>query len=179
MRFEAEGRVPGATVDEVYPLLRDKLVDLVPFLDNVAAIQELERKPGAAGPHLLNRWRADPGQVPSLVRGFLKPEMLEWLDHADWNDAERHVDWRIESAVFAGLYTCRGRNRVVAAGGDVRIVIGGELIVDAGKIPGLPRRLAGTVVPTLEAYLVDRMKPNMASLGTGVARYRDRMGASR
>lgn len=178
MRFEAEGRVPGASVEDVYVIIRDRLVDLVPYLDNVASIAEIERKPQGGGQHVLNRWRADPGQVPSLVRGFLKPEMLEWLDHADWNDAEHHVDWRIESAVFAGLYTCKGRNRVVAAGSDVRIIISGELVVDAGRIPGLPRLLAGKVVPTLESYLVDRMKPNMASLGTGVSRYRASTGST-
>lgn len=171
MRFEAEGRVQGSSVEVVYEILRDKLTSLVPFLDNVAAIDELERSPKPGGQHVLNRWRADPGQVPSLVRNFLKPEMLEWLDHADWDDAGTYVDWRIESAVFKGLYSCEGRNRVVAAGDDVRIIIGGELKVDPGKIPGLPRLLAGKVVPTLEAYLIDRMKPNMASLGTGVTRF--------
>ncbi len=171
MRFEAEGRVTGSTVDEVYVIIRDQLVSLVPFLDNVAAISELERAPNAGGQHVLNRWRADAGQVPSLIRGFLKPEMLEWLDHADWNDEGKYVDWRIESAVMKGLYSCTGRNRVVADGSDVRIVIGGELKVDPGRIPGLPRILAGRIVPALESYLVDRMKPNMASLGTGVTRF--------
>ncbi len=171
MRFEAEGRVRGSSLDEVYEILRDKLTSLVPYLDNVAAIEELERSDAAAGQHVLNRWRADPGQVPSVVRGFLKPEMLEWLDHADWNDAGKYVDWRIESAVFKGLYSCSGRNKVVVDGADVRIVISGELKVDPGKIPGLPRLLAGKIVPALESYLVDRMKPNMASLGTGVSRF--------
>lgn len=171
MRFEAEGRVEGSTVDEVYVIIRDRLPELVPFLDNVSAITELERNERPGGQHVLNRWRADAGQVPSLIRGFLKPEMLEWLDHADWNDDGKHVDWRIESAVLKGLYSCSGRNRVVAAGDGVRIVISGELKVDPSRIPGLPRLLAGKIVPTLEGYLVDRMKPNMASLGTGVSRF--------
>lgn len=171
MRFEAEGRVENSNLDEVYVILRDKLTSLVPYLDNVAAIEELERSEKAGGQHVLNRWRADPGQVPSLARNFLKPEMLEWLDHADWDDAGKHVDWRIESAVFKGLYTCSGRNRVVESGGVVKIIISGELKVDSGKIPGLPRLLAGKIVPVIEGYLVDRMKPNMASLGTGVSRF--------
>jgi hypothetical protein len=171
MRFEAEGPVRGAAPAQVYAILRDELPKLVPYLDNVAAIDELKRTPGAAGPQVLNRWRADPGQVPSVVRGLLKPEMLQWLDHAAWDDAGQHVDWRIEPAVFAGLYRCSGRNRVVEAPGGARIVISGELIVDAGAIPGVPRLLAGRVVPALESYLVERMRPNMASLGVGVERF--------
>lgn len=172
MDFQAEGRVTQATAQEVYTIVRDRLPELVPFLDNVSAIQELERKATPGGAHVLNRWRADAGQVPSLVRGFLKPEMLEWLDHADWNDAGLYVDWRIEPAVLAGLYRCHGRNRIVADGADVRIVISGTLTVDGANIPGVPRLLAGKVIPVMESYLVERMRPNMASLGTGVTRFR-------
>lgn len=171
MQFQAEGRVKGADLSTVYEIIRDRLPELVPYMDNVSAISTVERGDGPNGPHLLNRWRADAGQVPGAARKFIKPEMLEWNDHADWNDAEHHVDWRIESAVFTGMYTCQGRNRVVADGDDVRIVISGEMKVDAKRIPGVPSFLAKKVVPTIENYLIDRMKPNMASLGTGVQRF--------
>ena len=171
MRFSAEGRVTGAGVDKVYEIVRDKLPDLVPFLDNVSMIKELEREERPTGPRILNRWRADAGQAPAIARKFLKPEMLEWLDHADWVDAETLVHWRIESAVFKGMYTCSGTNSVVADPAGARIVISGELHVDPKSIPGLPRLLARKILPTIEHYLIERMKPNMASLGTGVQRW--------
>ena len=171
MRFEAEGHVSNASQQLVYEIIRDKLVELVPYMDNVAAIEELKRSDSEGGQHVLNRWRADAGQVPAVARKFIKPEMLEWLDHADWNDGEFWVDWRIESAVFVGMYTCSGRNRVVAAGDNVVIAIHGELTVDPKRIPGVPSFLVKKVLPTIESYLISRMKPNMASLGTGVARF--------
>ncbi len=171
MRFEAEGRVEGADVETVYEIIRDRLPDLVPFMDNVAEIVELERNGRDDGVNVLNRWRANPGQVPAVARKFIKPNMLEWLDHADWSDQNHWVDWRIESAVFADMYRCNGRNAVVADGNDARIVIQGELTVDPKRLPGVPSFMARRMLPTVEAYLVSRMKPNMAALGTGVSRF--------
>ncbi len=171
MQFSAEGRVRNASLDVVYPLIRDRMIELVPFLDNVSSIDELERTPRDTGPKILNRWRADAGEVPALARKFVKPEMLEWLDHADWVDAETLVHWRIEAAAFNGLYTCGGTNRIIAQGDDVVIAISGEMKVDPSRIPGLPRLLARKIVPVVESYLVERMKPNMASLGIGVQRF--------
>lgn len=171
MKFEAEGRVPNADLQQVYEIIRDRLPLLVPYMDNVSRIEELERGPGDAGPKVLNRWRADAGQVPGIARKFISPEMLEWLDRARWDDTGHHVDWEIEPSVFQGMYRCGGRNRIVQDGADVKIVISGDINVDPKKIPGLPSLLARKVLPVIEGYLIDRMKPNMASLGTGVARF--------
>ena len=171
MRFEAEGHVSNASQKLVYEIIRDQLVELVPYMDNVSSIQELKREPRGDGQHVLNCWQADAGQVPAVARKFVKPEMLKWLDYADWNDGECWVDWRIESEGLKGMYTCKGRNRVVAVGDDVAIRIQGELAVDPKRIPGVPSFLVKKVLPAIESYLISRMKPNMASLGTGVARF--------
>ena len=171
MRFEAEGHVRNSSQQQVYEIVRDRLVDLVPYLDNVSVIEELSREPRNNGQHVLNRWRADPGQVPAVARKFIKPEMLEWLDHADWSDKDHWVDWRIESARLKGMYSCSGRNQIVVDGDGVRIRIQGELTVDPKKIPGVPSFLVKRVLPAIESYLISRMKPNMASLGVGVSRF--------
>lgn len=171
MRFTAESRVSGTDVQQVYLIIRDKMVELVPFMDNVSEIEVMQREERPRGPKILNRWQADAGQVPAIARKFLRPEMLQWLDHADWVDAETLVHWRIESAVFKGMYSCEGINSVVADGDGARIVVSGDLSVDPSRIPGLPRLLTKKVLPTIERYFVERMKPNMASLGSGVQRF--------
>ena len=61
MQFQAEGRVKNADLTTVYEIIRDRLPELVPHMDNVSAIETVERRDGANGPHLLNRWRADAG----------------------------------------------------------------------------------------------------------------------
>ena len=171
MEFRCEGRV-DAPVEVVYAIIRDDLISLVPFLDNVAAITELERKPGAAGrTSVLNRWRAEQGNVPSAVRPFLKPEMLEWLDHAEWSDAESWVDWWIEAPTFRDLYKCKGRNHIQADGTGTRIAITGELTVDPTNIPGVPGFVGRKMAPMVENYLVERIRPNLAGLAVGVNRY--------
>lgn len=171
MDFRCEGRV-DAPASVVYAIIRDELPSLVPFLDNVAAINELERKPGTTGRvSVLNRWRAEPGNVPSAVRPFLKPEMLEWLDHAEWSDADSWVDWWIEAPTFAKLYSCRGRNHVQSDGKGARIAITGALTVDPSNIPGVPSLLGRKMAPMVENYLIERIRPNLAGLADGVNRY--------
>jgi len=171
MEFRCEGRV-DAPPDVVYTTIRDDLTRLVPYLDNVAAIAELERKPVSAGrTAVLNRWRAEPGNVPSAVRPFLKPDMLDWLDHAEWSDAESWVDWWIEAPTFRDLYKCRGRNHVQPDGNGTRIAITGELSVDPANIPGLPTFVGRKMAPMIESYLIERIRPNLAGLAVGVGRY--------
>jgi hypothetical protein len=169
MKFTAEGRVK-APVQTVYTIIRDELPRLAPFMDNVETIAELERTPKGDGKvYVLNRWHAEPGQVPAAARKAIKPEMLQWLDHANWDDAGQHVDWRIEAAAFKGLYECTGRNRVVADGDGAKILISADLTIDPSKVPGVPTFLAKKLVPAIESYLVERIKPNLSSLATGVA----------
>ena len=171
MKFQCEGRV-AASPDVVYAAIRDHLPRLTPYLDNVERIEELEREPLSPGrTRVLNRWRADAGNVPAAVRPFLKPDMLEWLDHAEWDDAGQHVDWRLEPNAFKELYACRGRNRMVAAGTGTRVVIEGDLNLDPSKVPGVPTFVAKRALPALEAYLIERIRPNLAALAEGVGRY--------
>lgn len=176
MEFRCEGKV-GAPVEVVYATVRDHLPRLVPFLENVERIEELERKPEGDGRlRLLNRWRADAGQVPPPVRPFLKPEMLEWLDHALWLDAEKAVDWRIEPSAFQGLYICQGRNHFTGDGANATLTIHGQLTLDPSRIPGVPTFLAKKVAPSVEAYLLERIKPNLVALATGVGKYLQSQG---
>ncbi len=168
MKFAAEGRVE-APIELVYEMLSVRLTELVPFMANVAAIEELERKPGDdGGVYVLNRWRAEPGNAPAAARPFLKPEMLVWLDHASWSLSGRYVDWRIEPGAFKGLFACAGRNALAQEGAFTTLRITGELTIDPKKVPGLPSFVAKRAVPPIESYLIERIKPNLASLADGV-----------
>ena len=168
MKFEAEGRVE-APLELVYEMLSERLTELVPFMANVAAIEELERKPGVDGAvYVLNRWRAEPGNAPAAARPFLKPEMLVWLDHADWKPATHSVAWRIEPSAFKGLFACNGQNVLSQQGAITTIRITAELTIDPTRVPGLPSFVAKRAVPPIESYLIERIRPNLASLADGV-----------
>jgi len=176
MDFTCEGRVKYPQT-RVYEALRDDLTKLVPFLPNVATIEQLERKDTGGTVTILNKWRAEAGSAPAAARPFLKPEMLEWLDHAAWNNDALLVDWWLEAPSFKKLYACKGTNKVVADGeGTCRVVIRGTLTVDPDGIPGVPFFLAKKVVPLIEGYLLERIKPNMEQLAVGVGQYLEKIG---
>jgi hypothetical protein len=53
----------------------------------------------------------------------------------------------------------------------MRFTIRGELKVDAAKVRGVPRLLAGTIGPAVESFLVGRIQPNFLTVAKGVERW--------
>ena len=45
--------------------------------------------------------------------GKIKPEMLAWIDYAEWNQNEWTCEWRIETKMFTESVKCGGKNRYV------------------------------------------------------------------
>ena len=35
-----------------------------------------------------------------MIKGVVKPEMMQWDDFAQWNDAEHYVSWRLVIPAF-------------------------------------------------------------------------------
>jgi len=151
----------------VYSTYRDRLPELVPYLPNVKRISVESRTDEGDVTKLVNRWEAN-AEVPKVARSIVKPDMLVWLDHATWFQNDWAVEWQIEHLAFSQQVRCHGRNRYVDEGGRTRLEIRGELSVDASRIPGVPRMLAGTVTPVLERFIVQTIRPNLVSTADGV-----------
>lgn len=151
----------------VFRTYRDRLTELVPHLPNIRLITVESRVDEGDIVRLLNRWEAN-ADVPKVARSVVKPDMMVWLDHAVWNESAWECDWRIEHATFADQVKCGGRNRYLEEGGRTKIEIRGELSVDAARIPGVPRMLAGTVAPVIERFIVQTIRPNLVSTADGV-----------
>jgi len=166
MKVEADTYVdfPRELVFRTY---RDRLSELVPYLPNIKQITVESREDSGDVIKLLNRWEAN-AEVPKVARSVVKPEMMVWLDHATWTESTWTCDWRIEHATFAEQVTCGGRNRYIDEGGRTRLEIRGELSVDAARIPGVPRMLAGTLAPVIERFIVQTIRPNLVSTADGV-----------
>ncbi len=165
------------SVDMPYPLkdvfvaYRDHLPELVPYLHNVRAITVQSRTEEGGRVKLLNRWKGG-GEIPSVVRKFISQELLEWDDHAEWDEAAMICHWRTVVPAFKDAVDARGRNLFTAKGPSVTsYTIEGELTVDAAKVKGVPRLLAGTVSPAVEAFLVAAIKPNLVSVAKGVEKF--------
>ncbi len=176
MELRAETTVAGAR-DAVYRVNRDRLVELVEYLPNVRAIEvksRSEKGPGRIA--MVNVWHGG-GELPAAVRSFLSASMLSWTDHAEWDQDSWSCAWRSESHSFREAVDSSGRNEFVDLGGRTSIRIAGRIDVDAGRLPGVPRLLAGKVGKLVEGFLVKQVQDNLSEIGRGVERYLRERGA--
>lgn len=159
--------------DHAFTTYRDKLASLVTYLPNVEKIEVLEREELANGDtRLLNLWKASATDIPSLLRAFVKPEMLQWKDYAVWHNGEFTCSWRSEIGFLKGAINVEGKNRFEAVGDhSMKIVISGDISVNAKKIPGVPGLLAGKIGPAVEGFVVKLITPNLQEVNRGLARY--------
>jgi nitrogen fixation protein len=160
-------------LDRVFSTYRDALSELAVYLPNIERIEVLEREELAGGDlRLLNLWKAAGAEIPTALRAFVKPEMLQWRDFAVWHTSEHACSWRTEIGFMKEAIHVEGRNTFEQdAQGHTRILIRGQIRVDASKIPGVPRLLAGSVGPGVERFVVNMITPNLKEVNRGLERY--------
>ena len=157
--------------DLVFATYRDHLVELVPYLANVREISITSRVEEGALVKFVNRWKGG-GEIPSVVRKFLSEELLQWDDLATWNAADFTCQWQTVVPSFKDAVDARGHNTFVERRpGVTTLTISGDLKVDAAKVKGVPRLLAGTIGPAMEAFLVAAIKPNLVAVAKGVEKF--------
>lgn len=154
----------------IFCLLRDDLSKVAPFIPDIERVDTLERKDDGTVAHIVRKWKAI-YNVPIVARPFLKPEMLTWVDRADWDGSDHACRWTFEPPYFKAACLCSGVNRYVAAGGGTDLDSKGDLSLDLGKLPGIPKLMAGSVSRQIEKVLVRMVTPNLARLAEGVRRY--------
>ncbi len=175
MDFRAETTVEGPR-DAVYKVNRDKLVELVPYLPNVIKIEVTNREEKDGKIKLVNVWHGG-GEIPAAVRSFLASG-IAWTDYAEWDESKWQVAWRSESHSFKNAVDSRGHNEFLELGPKrsmIRII--GKIDVDAAKVPGVPRLLAGKIGKLIESFLVKQIQDNLTEVGKGVERYLREKGA--
>lgn len=157
--------------DAVFRVYRDELARLLPYLPNVRNIEVQSRSAQGDRISMVNVWHGG-GDIPAAVRKFLSDSMLSWTDYADWNESDHSCSWRSESHSFREAVHSQGRNVFLEAGAGASIIrIGGRIDVDAAKIKGVPRLLAGGVGPVIERFLVKQVQDNLQEVARGVDRY--------
>ena len=159
----------GFPRDLVFKTYRDKLPELVPHLPNVTSIVVKQRKDEGQKTTLVNLWtgRAD---IPAVAAKFVKQEMFQWTDFADWDEATYTCKWRSETGAFPGLVECSGTTAYVEVPGGTELRIVGNLVLHLSRAH-IPRLLSGTVTPVVEKIIIGNLKPNLLSTGQGVEKY--------
>jgi hypothetical protein len=159
-------------VDKVFEAYRDRLPEVAAYLDDIReiVIKEREELDGAVRFH--NVWSSDK-EIPAVAQKFIKPEALNWDDHAKWFEADKRCEWRIETRAFTEALKCGGGTRLIAEGDKTRVVLDGELTLDVAKIKGVPRFLAKTIGPQVEKFVVALIKPNLEKTNQAIAAFLD------
>ncbi len=154
----------------VYTTYRDKLVELVPYLQNVQRIEVKSRREEGGLIHIVNEWHGG-GEIPVMARTVLSEAMLSWTDYTTWNDFEFMTEWRIETHAFTKAVYCTGKNHFFEDNNGTLIESCGELTINTKQISGVPQFLAGTVGRTVEDFLGKKIEPNLLQIGEGVRHY--------
>lgn len=161
---------------QVWDAYRDRLPELLPYLPNIRGIETKERTTRGDVVQLVNVWRGG-GDIPAVARAFVSESMISWTDRATWREDAWECDWSTEPHVFAEAFEARGTNRYVEVPGGTRLEIRGDLAIDAAKIKGVPRLLAGTIGRAVEEFLAKTISKNLSDVSAGVERWlRDHEG---
>jgi hypothetical protein len=153
----------------VFRTLRDELSALVQYLPNIDGIEQREREDLDGGRvRILNRWKAR-SDIPAVARAFVKPEMLEWLDHSTWDPGTWSCAWRLEMGFFTDRIRCAGLNEYVELGPDrTELAVRGDLTIDLQGMKGVPRIMSGQVGSAIEKFVVSLISPNYKKLNEGL-----------
>jgi hypothetical protein len=159
--------------DLVFETYRDKLSELTAYLPNIDSITVERRTVLADGSiELVNRWQAARTEVPVVIRPFIKPDLLQWHDYATWDSKEHVCRWRTELVVLDGAIVSEGINYYrVIDDNTMEVQLTGTIQVDATKIPGVPRLMAGKVASAVAAGVLKVTEPNLRGVNRGLEQY--------
>jgi hypothetical protein len=167
MKLEAEAFLPFSR-EAVFRAYRDRLVELVPFLPSIRAIECSQRVDEPPITRVVNVWHGG-GDIPKIARSFLSEKMLSWTDHATWDESRFTCDWRMEAHSFRDAIDAAGANEFHLHDGGCRFVVRGNLSIDGKKLP-VPRFLASSAGPAVAKFLAGMIRPNLTEVSKAVER---------
>lgn len=171
MKFRSESFIPHPR-DAVFVAYRDRLADVVPYLDDIQAVVVHAREESGPIVKLHNEWRSA-REVPQVARAFLKPDQLAWDDHATWDASKHTCTFDIRTRAFRDAVKCVGGDTFLEVPGGTKVVLEGDFEIALNGIPGVPSLLARTIVPQVEKFILSLIQPNLEKVNVAVGRYLD------
>lgn len=152
-------------VEDAWQAMRDELAAVVELLPNVESVKETSRE--VVTPRrvrITNAWKAAV-RIPPVCADFLKPEMLGWIDIAEWDSEDLSCEWSIEPNHFRGHLTCAGRTCFTPAmgGRGTRLTFEGELGWQAP--PSMNSLLAAGLAPLFASLIPGNYQKLTKALG--------------
>jgi hypothetical protein len=169
MQIRCDAVIPFAR-ELVWTTYRDRLTQLLPYLPNLRTIEVRQRVQEGSTVRLVNVWHGG-GDIPPIARAFLSESMLSWTDHATWHNDRFVCDWVTETHAFTEAVRSSGSNRYLQVAAGTQLQIRGDLSIDASKIRGVPRLVAGKVGRAVEEFLVRTVQRNLLDVSKGIERF--------
>ena len=156
--------------DIVWPAMRDRLPEMVPFLDDVESITPEHREQHSDALQITNIWQADI-EIPAKIQEIIDTDALRWTDNASWLEAENQCQWSIEPHFFKDRVQCSGSTLFEPAigGRGTRITFAGELGINVKDIPGVPAFMEGTATKTMESLIITLIPKNFRKMTDALA----------
>ncbi len=153
----------------VFEIYSERLSELVSYMPNIDSIEVKNRNILQCGRlEITNLWQASRSEIPKLIRPFIKPEMLQWNDHATWDQGAYACHWRSEFLCFNGAIRSSGTNYYrMLDDHTMELHLTGAVKVDGSKIPGVPRLLSGKVADAIETGAVRMAEQNLRAMNRG------------
>lgn len=156
--------------DIVWQAIRDRLPEMVPFLNDVKSITQEHREQNSDALQLTNIWQADI-EIPGKIQSIIDSDALRWTDRAEWFEAKNQCHWVIEPHFFKDRVQCSGSTHFEPAigGRGTRITFAGELGINARDIPGVPAFMEATVTKTMESLIITLIPKNFRKITDALA----------
>lgn len=152
--------------DEVYPLVRDHLTELLPYLPDVESIEQKSYvRESDDRVRVVNIWKAK-AKVPSFVAKMIPPDLFVWTDRALWKSEDYSVDYELEGF----CYRVTGTNTFGPKDGGTELRISGTVEIYPEKLK-IPKLLWKKAYPMIEGSIKNAVQPNLTSLARGLRAY--------
>jgi hypothetical protein len=171
MKFRSESTIahPRAAVFAAY---RDRLPELVPYLDDISAVNVLRRSEEGTLVRMHNEWVSN-REIPAVAQAVIKPEHLRWDDHAVWDASAFQCRFEIKTRAFTDSVRCVGTNLFLEDPLGTRVVLEGEFEIKDINVPGVPSFLAKRLVPQIESFIIALIRPNLEKVNQALGRFLD------
>jgi len=165
MRIEREDYLLHPA-DAVYPLVRDRIEELLPHLPGVDSVEILSRvKEGKGKTRVRSRWRVRP---PAFLGRLLPAAAFSWEEDALWIDKR----YCVESRILGYGYESAAQIFYEPASDYTRVRIGAEVTLRPDSVD-IPKENLEKIVAGAEDALREAIEPNMTALLDAI---RERLG---
>jgi hypothetical protein len=152
--------------DEVYPLVRDRIYELLPSLPGIESIEILSRStPSKGKTRVRSRWKIRP---PALIGRLLPASAFVWEEDALWIDKK----YCVESTISGYGYESRAKTFYEPASDYTRVRIEADVTFRPDSID-IPKENLEKIVASAQDALREAIEPNMAALLEAI---RERLG---